>query len=292
MRPLLTWLRIIAAGLMLTLLGACSTLRMGYNQAPNLLYWWVDGYADMTDAQSAQLRQDIDRLLVWHRETELSRYADLLRRWQGMAMRDMTAEESCRQVDELRSAWLRLLDQGAPALARLALTLDDAQVAHLQRHQLKGQQGFEKDFLRGTPQALLKRRTDRLRNRYETLYGRLTPAQEALVLQGIMGSPFDPAQALQERQRRDEELLQLIGQWQERPPGPAREAQVSREIAEWIASALPPAQATGHRNAPLIRHGCTQHAALHNSTSPRQRAHAVKVLQTYEADLRALSRQN
>ncbi|MDX9969892.1 MAG: hypothetical protein RBS47_12790, partial [Hydrogenophaga sp.] len=57
--PLLTWLRIIAASLVLLALGACSTVRIGYGQAHNLLYWWIDSYADLHDGQSSQVRQDI-----------------------------------------------------------------------------------------------------------------------------------------------------------------------------------------------------------------------------------------
>jgi hypothetical protein len=56
-------------------LGACSTARLAYNQAPNLLYWWLDGYMDFTSAQSPQARQDIDAFLAWHRSNELPTYA-------------------------------------------------------------------------------------------------------------------------------------------------------------------------------------------------------------------------
>ena len=56
--------RIIARALVLGLLSlvlvGCSALRLAYNQAPSLGYWWIDGYADLNDAQTSVLRRDIE----------------------------------------------------------------------------------------------------------------------------------------------------------------------------------------------------------------------------------------
>ena len=63
--------RIIARALVLGLLSlvlvGCSALRLAYNQAPSLGYWWIDGYADLNEAQTGQLRRDIDAFFAWHR---------------------------------------------------------------------------------------------------------------------------------------------------------------------------------------------------------------------------------
>lgn len=288
----MSWLRIITATLALAALAGCSTVRLGYWQAPNLLYWWIDGHADLDEAQSARVRQDIDRFMAWHRTEELPRYAELLRRWQAMVPHDLTADAVCRQYDELHQAWMRLAEQGSPALAALALQLDATQLAHLERHQRKQQESFAKDFIQGTPEQRLRRRMDRTLGRYKDLYGSLTPAQQALVQEGLAGSPFDPEAALQERRHRDDGLRQLIAQWQALPPGDAQLARATTEAAGWLRSLLPPAQATAAPMAQVLRHGCAQYAALHNSTSPQQRAHAVQALQAYEADFRALARQD
>ena len=286
----MSWLRIIAATLALAALAGCSTVRLGYWQAPNLLYWWIDGYADLNEAQSARVRQDSDRFMAWHRAEELPRYIALLRRWQAMAPHELTADAVCRQYGELHQAWVRMAEQGSPALAALALQLDATQLAHLERHQRKQQESFAKDFIEGTPDQRLQRRMDRTLGRYKDLYGSLTPAQQALAREGLISSPFDPEAALQERRRRDEELRRLIGQWQALPPGDARLERATTEAANRLRSLLPPAEATAAPMAQVLRHGCTQYAALHNSTSPQQRAHAMQVLQSYEADFRALIR--
>lgn len=288
----MSWLRIITATLALAALAGCSTVRLGYWQAPNLLYWWIDGHADLDEAQSARVRQDIDRFMAWHRAEELPRYAELLRRWQAMAPHDLTADAVCRQYGELHQIWERLAGQGSPALAALALQLDAAQLAHLERHQRKKQESFAKDFIQGTPEQRLRRRMDRTLGRYKDLYGNLTPAQQTLVKEGLASSPFDPEAALQERQQRDDGLRRLIGQWQAMPSDDARLARATTEAADWLRPLLPSNRDTAAPMAQVLRHGCAQYAALHNSTSPQQRAHAVQALQAYEADVRALTRQD
>lgn len=289
---MLTWLRIIAAATAVLLVTACSTVRLGYGQAHNALYWWIDGYADLNDAQSSRARQDIDRFMAWHASEELPRYADLLRQWQDIALQDTTAQVTCRQYDALQQAWQRIIARGSPALARLALQLDDAQMAHMQRHLAKSRESFAEDFLKGAPQRRLDRRTERLAERYEILYGDLSSSQVAMVREGLSLSPFDPAATLQERERQAQELIQMIRRWKSLPAGAEREAQATREANAWLMKRLPPSDTTVHPLAEVIRHGCSQYARLHNSTTPQQRQHAVRVLRDYEADLRSLAAQD
>ena len=42
--------------LALLLLGGCSAVRIGYNQAPTLAWWWLDGYLDFDAAQAPQVK--------------------------------------------------------------------------------------------------------------------------------------------------------------------------------------------------------------------------------------------
>ena len=53
-----------------------------------------------------------------------------------------------------------------------------------------------------------------------------------------------------------------------------------------------PAPGYAAYSAALVKDGCAQFAALHNSTSAEQRARAVGVLRGYEQDMRALARQD
>ncbi len=289
--------RALAAVAGALLLAGCSALQLGYNQAPSLMYWWADGYADLDDVQSTRVRQDIDRFLAWHRQSELPAYADRLRQWRTLAAGDLTAEQVCAQGDALRSAASRLIERGHEPLARLALSLSPEQLQHMERHQAKGNEDFEKDFLRGNALQRLERRLERAVDRYETLYGSLSSAQVALVRQGLQDSPFDPVRTLADRRARQAELLGLIRQLQASPAGraagdgPAPRA-AAQALQAWLQRGLFASPAAGGDAAGWVRHGCQAFATLHNSTSPAQRAHALQELRRYEDDLRALAAQD
>ncbi len=292
--------RIIARALLLAalvlLLGACSTTRLAYNQAPNFTYWWLDGYVDFTNDQSPAARADLERFFAWHRSTELPLYAERLAQWQTLAQQDMTAEQACNEVDAIRASFNRMSERGVVPLATLALQLTPAQLDQMQRNQTKGDNDFAKDFLRGTPTQRLEKRLDRAIDRYQTLYGTLTEAQRQQLKTGLQQSAWDAQRTQAERQRRQAAMLRTIREVQtahgaafattgSRTPPPEAVAALRNWSQQLQNSPTPGYPAYG---AALVKDGCTQFATLHNSTSPEQRKHAVGVLKGYEGDMRAL----
>lgn len=284
----------LALALCVTLLtlGACSSARLAYNQAPNLLYWWLDGYVDFSSEQSPQARQDIDAFLAWHRSTELPTYARQLQQWQALAAQDMTPAQVCSQFETVRAALLRASERGLEPLTRLAQQLGSEQLAHLQRHQRKGNESFEKDFLRGSPERRLNERLDKAVSRSEMLYGRLSPAQRELLQKSLQQSPWDPQRAQQERLRRQSDLLQTLQALSTRASnGTAAVSPAALESTRSYLARVQQSPTPGYSaySQSTVQHGCAQLAALHNSTTAEQRAHAVGVLKGYEDDVRALA---
>lgn len=291
--------RIIARTFLLTVMlvvvTACSTVRLAYNQAPSLAYWWLDGYADFNDAQSTQVRQDIDRFMAWHRSSELPGYTAVLQQWQTLAPQDLTPAQACTQFDTVRAALQRAGERSLEPLTRVALSMTPAQQKHLQREQAESREKFEKEFLRGSPEQRLERRLDKTADRFENLYGRLSNAQREQLRRDLQLSPFDAEKALQERQRQQVEMRQHIAALQAAypsvagftSPGPALES--SRQVMNRLLQSPTPGYAA--YNESVVRHGCEMFARLHNSTTPEQRAHAVRVLKDYETDLRVLAGQ-
>lgn len=292
------WLALALVATLVTL-GACSTARLAYNQAPNLLYWWLDGYMDFNGSQSGQARQDIDAFLAWHRSTELPTYARQLQQWQTLATQVITPAQACAQFDAVRAAVQRASERGLEPLTRLALRLTPEQQAHLQRHQNKSNESFEKDFMRGSPEQRLSQRLDKAVGRNEMLYGRLSPAQRELVQTNLQQSPWDPQRTQQERLRRQTDLRQTLqaiqssarmgesnGPGNGNGPLDAAELDASRSYLARVMNSPTPGYSAYSQTQ--VQHGCTQFAAMHNSTTPEQRANAVRVLKGYEDDVRAL----
>lgn len=281
----------------LFMLGACSTARLAYNQAPKLLYWWLDGYMDFNSTQSGQVRQDIDAFLVWHRSTELPAYARQLQQWQTLVTQDMTPAQACAQFDTVRAAVQRTSEHGLEPLTRLALRLTPEQQAHLQRHQTKSNESFEKDFVRGSPEQHMRQRLDKAVDRSEMLYGRLSPAQRELLQTSLQQSPWDAQRTQQERLLRQTDLRQTI-QAIQRIANVGETHGANHGLVDVAALDTSRSYLARVMNSPTpgynaysqtqVQHGCVQFAALHNATTPEQRANAVRVLKGYEDDLRAL----
>lgn len=269
-------------------LTACSAVRLAYNQAPSLGYWWIDGYTDLNDTQSTVLRRDIDAFFAWHRSNELPLYITRLQQWQQLAGIDSRPDLACEQFAQLRAAYLRLIERGLEPMARLALSLTPAQLNHLQRHHAKENREFEERYLNVSAEERLNNVLERATDRYETLYGDLTDAQLALLRERIRQSPFDPQRIQAERLRRQSDLIGTVRELQ--AARPANEATAAAALRGWHARVMrSPTPGFPAYSDALVRAGCEQFAALHNTTSPEQRANAQRVLRGYETDLRALT---
>ena len=267
------------------LLGACSTTRLAYNQAPSLLYWWLNDWVDFTEAQSAPMRQELEQWVAWHRSSELPIYIRQFQHWQTLAPQDLSAAQVCSEFEAVRAAVQRMGERSVAPLTRLGQQLSREQMAHLQRQQEDSNTEFEDEYLRGTPQQRMKRRLDKAVSRSETLYGRLSPAQRERVQRGLQASPWDPQQTQLERLRRQRDLLQTIATLQA-PPASSTPDELGRGYLNRLLNT--PTAGYNANSAALVQHGCAEFAALHNSTTLEQRANAVRVLKGYEDDLRAL----
>jgi hypothetical protein len=267
-------------------LTACTAARLAYNQAHNATYWWLDSHVDFNNGQSTPVRGDINAFFQWHRTNELPVYAGLLQRWQTLASQDMSASQVCAEFDVIRQRIDRAADASVQPMARLALQLDAAQLEHLKGRQARSNEEFADDFLQASEEARVSKRFDRALSRSEMLYGSLSDVQKDLLRNSIKASPFDPQRTQAERLRRQADLLRTVKDAQAAPDTATE--RVRAHIARIIQSPTPGYKAYSDE---LVRQGCAQFAQLHNTTSPEQRANAVRVLKGYEDDLRVLSAQ-
>ena len=88
-------LRFLFALMLALFVAGCSTIRLTYNNGDTLLYWWINAYVDFESSQSDFVKQDIDEVFSWHRQTQLLDYAALLQRAkQQLAGSLITTEET------------------------------------------------------------------------------------------------------------------------------------------------------------------------------------------------------
>jgi len=271
----------------LMLVSGCSALRIGYSQAPDIVYWWMDGYVDFTSAQTPRVRAALEQWFAWHRRTQLPDYAALLARAQAEVVADTTAARVCEwQVDLVKRARTAYERAAAPA-TEILLTITPAQIAYLEHRYAKNNAEFRDDYLQADPGKRAAATLKRVVERAETLYGRLDDAQLARISATLARSPFDPEVWLAERKRRQQEALQLL---RKLAAGGVTREQAQTGLQAYVDHLENSPQDSYRRYSDrLMEFNCAFAANLHNGTSASQRRAAAATLAGWEGDARALT---
>jgi len=277
-------------GLLLALLlSGCSAVRLGYSQAPELAYWWLDSYFDFSEAQTTRVRSDLVALHAWHRNNELPIYLGLLDKLQRLTPGNVTPEQLCELYNEFLPRINAAAEQAEPTLSAVTLLLKPEQLAQLARQLDKRSETWREEWLDGTPGERRARYIKRLVDRAEGLYGRLDAAQRVIVREAVAASRYDADMSYRESQRRHTDTLQTLRLIQSGGLGAERNRLEARGLLDRAVSSPDPIFRS--HQSKLIQENCRTYAALHNSTSPGQRSKALETLKGYEADLRALMAQ-
>ena len=281
--------RIIGLLLAALMLAGCSAIKLGYNNLPELSYWWLDGYVDFSDSQAPRVREGLGRLHRWHRGTELPKYVQLLQQAEQLAGGDLGAAQACSMVADIRERLALTASQGEPAIAALALDLSPEQLRHIERKYEKGNADYRDNWLALPPAEQKEKRFKEMVERSEMIYARLEEPQRALLRAHIERSVFDARLVLAERQRRQQDALQTLHRLAGRPVPPERAVRLVHEFME--RAQQPPIPVLRQHQEALLRETCESLSALHNSTSAAQRDTAVRRLRAYQRDLRELAGQ-
>ncbi|BAL93826.1 DUF6279 family lipoprotein [Rubrivivax gelatinosus] len=275
---------IIAAALVLA---GCSALRLGYDNGPRLVWWWLDGYMDFDSRQAPAVHAAIARWFAWHRANELPRYAALLQE-AGAAMPQATTPEAvCRWTDRLRDAPAAAVDRALREATPLVAGLGEPQLRHLEQRYAKRLAEMREEYLQPDPAERRKASVERAVERFEELYGRLDAAQRRVVAEGVAASPWDAEAWVAERDRRQREVVQTL-----------RRLVVERADADTTLAALRTLASRSERSAdPAYRefqakldaYNCGFAARVHNATTAAQRERARDRLAGWERDLRSLA---
>jgi Family of unknown function (DUF6279) len=280
---------VLAFALPLALLSGCSTLRLAYNQAPDLAYWWLDGYADFDGEQTPRVRAALAEGFAWHRATQLRDYADLLAQVRREGQGELLPAQICAWSDATRQRIERAVDRLAPAAAEIVLTLKPEQIQHIERRMRKGHDEFRSDYLQPSPVERAAGALKRTVERAESFYGPLDDRQRQLLAGALAGSPFDADAWFAERQAVQQQALQQLRRLlAERADAAAAQAALRTWFSQSSVSPRPTYRAYQLR---LTSFNCTLAAQLHNTTTAAQRKRAADKLKGWEDDLRQLAAQ-
>lgn len=271
------------------LAAGCSMVRMAYNQAPELAYWWLDGYVDFSDAQAPKAREAVSSWFAWHRKTELPEYAALLDRAQADVQRDTTPAQICEWSEVLKQRFHAAGEQALPAMADLAITLDEDQLKHMKKRFEKTMKDFSSDYLQPKPEEREKASVKRVVERMETVYGPLDERQKRLVASGVAESPFDAAVWGAERRARQDDVLQTLRKLRSEHADADQAQAAIRTLMRRLEESPDPAYRA--YQVRLVQYNCSFAAQVHNAMTEKQRDAAARRLKGWAEDARSLASQ-
>ena len=271
----------------LVLLSGCSALRIGYGTAPDLVYWWLDRYADFDGDQTPRVREALAQWFAWHRRTQLPDYAVQLARMRVEVQADTTAARVCEWQAEVVRRADTAVNRAAPAAADILLSFTPEQIAHIERRYANVNEEFRDDYLQSEPAKRAAATLKRTVERAEMLYGKLDANQRARMAAALSRSPFDPERWLAERRARQQDALQVLNQIIKDKPSRVQAQAALRAYVDRIERS--PHEAYRLYSDRLSEFNCAFAATLHNGTSAEQRRAAAKTLAGWEGDLRALA---
>ena len=270
-------------------LQGCNAVKIAYNQAPTLAYFYLDGYIDFTDAQSTQVKNELTQMQVWHRQTQLPAYIDLLQKVQQKLPQDITANQACEVFADVRQKILTMTDYVEPSTLSLAASVTTKQLDTMQRKFAKGNTTWREDYLDATTKDIFDKRQKSAVKRSEMLYGSINDKQRSLIAQQIEKSQFKAVQSYAERERRQKDIFQTLGKVMTSSQDTAG---VQREIRSLLQRSVtsPDAAYRSYLEA-ITQESCASFAELHNIATGEQRKKAVDVMAGYEKDLKTLASQ-
>jgi len=268
------------------LLAGCVSMRIAYNHAPDLAYWKLDSYADFNGEQKPRVKQAITQWMHWHRTTQLPDYVALMALHRQELQGPVTPAAVCALFDRGRERVQRAWTQVLPSVVDIALTLQPAQLDHIERKMVKADEDVRKDFVQESTEARHRAYVKRAITSAERLYGDLGPAQRSVIESGVAQSPRDAEMWFAERQQRQRDALtttrRLIG---ERATHEQALAAYKQLVADYRRS---PDSEVATQEQRVQQYNCGFWAAVHNSTTPQQRRHASERIERWATDFQLL----
>ena len=286
MKKFNTWIVLAFA----ILLAACSSLRLAYNNADTLLYWWLDAYVDFDSEQKAEVKQDIGDFFRWHRKTQLQDYVHLLQKAQRQLYANPTQADLMADYVDIRDRTEALLLRSAPEIAEMALSLKPDQLESMEKKFAKNNADFRKKNMKGDAAEQNKFRYKKSMEQFELWFGGFSDEQEAIIRKASDARPLNNELWLDERIRRQLKIVTLARKIMTEQP--------SKQVAtQWVQDLIRSGfDRFGYSERKAFFDSYTQstveliHTVVRIST-PEQKAHAQKRMEGWIKDLNSLSAQ-
>jgi hypothetical protein len=261
------------------LLSACSMTRIAYSNATPVLTWALDDYFDLSDAQRDWVHERTEKLVQWHRVSELPDYQRLLQSALVLSEKPFAAADAERTYQSGRALYFRLAEKMLPDMADFLLKLDASQAVALEKNLATANAKLARDNFKGTAEERAQRRTKKYIDYFQDYLGKLSPEQAALVGMRVRAIPDFGEDWMADRKLRQQEVIRLI---RNRGTREQTMAGLRRIIFEMDSLRRPEYVAlVKQRDARIFE----MTAAMSDTLSTEQRAKLQKKIRGYIADV-------
>ncbi|RDV26017.1 hypothetical protein DXV75_07990 [Alteromonas aestuariivivens] len=169
---------------LILLVTGCSS-KLAYNNLDWLVYWYLDDYVELNDAQESLFDTHLQNWISWHRTEELSRYITHLKSLRNDIESGSLNEERLQwHMNEATQHWARIREELSPELAKFALTLSDDQIvrmfAALENDNREEEEKWQ-DKQDDSAEKRLAKRKEEFYDSFKQRIGRLTDEQKAII---------------------------------------------------------------------------------------------------------------
>lgn len=164
------------------LLTACSRAGLAYRNLDWLIPWKLDDYVTLTSEQSAWLKPRLQQHLAWHCSVELPRYLDWLQTSQTLLAQPDEQDLSVH-LDEFADALQRLAVEVTPSTTELLRGLSPRQVEELFENLQQQNTKLHEEFAAPSAEEQVAYRAQRMEERLQPWFGKLSAQQSARVTQ-------------------------------------------------------------------------------------------------------------
>ena len=166
------------------------TVKLAYNNLDRLVRWQVGDLVKMNELQRAYFDAELDRLLYWHRTTQLEEYAAGLERFSGVMAQEVELADIERVIEEALLWGQRVEDRTLSMMTPLLISLTDDQILELSEGFARSNEEFAEDEIGVSDAQAQARWRERVEDMMKFFSGRLNREQrDFLAAQSVRYQP-------------------------------------------------------------------------------------------------------
>jgi hypothetical protein len=280
----------------LSLLAACSAIKLGYNNSATFAHTYLTNKVDFDSEQSALLKTSLNNIVEWHRNAELPVLANELQTArQALAARNgVVTPVNAAQVQALnqaiRASLRRTANEAAPVIAKNMLGLWPNQIRDIQQALNKSNVEYREERLMQNAEKRVNESIERMTERFERWLGTLNPAQLKQIEAWARTETRWAESRYENRLERQQQFMDLVNKAANRQ---IDQATLSREIAQLLNAWQTPSRPSDKQESEQRQKATIALIVdVLNSATPEQRNNAADRAAGWAKDFQILASSN